>query len=474
MAALDPSVFRSYDIRGTYPDQLDEEFAYRFGRALAVEFATPRVAVGHDARLSSPVLYGALCAGLEHAGARVDAMGMCATELVYYAAGSMPELDLAVMITASHNPPEYNGFKVVKSGAEPVPAAAGLDGVRRAMEAMDVPLAPEAPAPPRTLCLEEDYLGFALELVGRVEAGGLRVVVDAGNGVAGILWELLAERLGLEPVRMNFRPDGRFPAHAPDPSRRQNLEPLVRRVRRERADIGFCYDGDADRLVVVLADGHVVNGSEMTACLADRLLAGGSMACGVAQTISRKALDYLRSHGLEPVMLPVGHAKIKKLLRAEPRMAFAGEDAGHYYYRDFFCCDSALVTTLHMLRAAAEGRLAPMIRSLPGPWHRPAREPAFSFARRADALRACRRAAASALVEFPDPVGITIERDGRILRRCAPADVEAADGVRVDYEDWWFCVRPSGTEPLARLAIEARAEELLANRSRWLCSLFET
>jgi len=148
MAALDPSVFRSYDIRGTYPDQLDEEFAYRFGRALAVEFATPRVAVGHDARLSSPVLYGALCAGLEHAGARVDAMGMCATELVYYAAGSMPELDLAVMITASHNPPEYNGFKVVKSGAEPVPAAAGLDGVRRVMEAMDVPLAPEAPAPP--------------------------------------------------------------------------------------------------------------------------------------------------------------------------------------------------------------------------------------------------------------------------------------------------------------------------------------
>ncbi len=473
MIGIDHSVFRSYDIRGTYPDQLDDQFAYLLGRALPGVLSARRVVVGHDARLSSPCLYAAFTAGLADTGAEVGGMGLCVTELVYYVMGSRPDLELGVMITASHNPPEYNGFKVVKAGGEPVPAATGLGEVWKWMEAMSVNLPADCTAPAKTVAAEADYLDFAFELVGVPDVGGLRIVVDAGNGVGGLLWEALADRLGIDPVRMNFEPDGRFPAHAPDPSQRANLEPLVQRVLQERADMGFCYDGDADRVVVVLDDGHVVDGSEMIVCIADPMLdRQASLVFGVGQTTSRKALDHFRRRGAEPVIMPVGHAKIKTLMRSTPEMAFAGEDAGHYYYSDFFCCDSSLVTTLHVLHAASEGGLKALVNSLPGPWHRPRREPAFDFPDRQEALDVCRKVAADALGRFPDAEEITCEKEGRVLRSCRPRDLRDAEGVRVDYADWWFCVRPSGTEPIVRLAVEARSESLLTDRTDSLCSLF--
>jgi phosphomannomutase len=318
-----------------------------------------------------------------------------------------------------------------------------------------------------------DYARFAFDLVGVPETGDLRVVVDPGNGVGGLLWELVTDRLGLEPIRMNFEPDGAFPAHHPDPSRLQNLEPMIQRVRREGARLGFSYDGDADRVVVVLGDGHVVDGSEMTACIAMRLLEQQpGAAFGVGQTISRKVLDFFASRGIEPVWTPVGHSKIKNLLRSRPDMIFAGEDAGHYYYRDFFCCDSSLLTTLHVLHLAAGGELEKLVASFSRPWRRPAREPAFAFSDQGTAMDVCRKVALAALERHGRPTEITCERDARLLRRCEPKDVDKCDGVRVDYADWWFCVRPSGTEPIARLALEARTEAMLAERTAELSELF--
>lgn len=484
MAQVDRRVFKSYDIRGTYPDQLDERFSYLLGRALASVLGARRVAAGHDSRLSSPSLYAALAAGLRDAKADMGGMGLCATELVYYVMGSAAErhpggpkaasgaFDLGVMVTASHNPPEYNGFKVVRAGGEPVSGAGGLDEVRRAMEAMDVGAMAGA-APPKTVAAEEEYLDFALRLVGTPQAQCLRIAVDAGNGVGGLLWEGLSCRLGVEPVRLNFEPDGRFPAHHPDPSHRQNLEQLIGAVRACRLDLGFCYDGDADRVVVALPDGHVVDGSEMIACIAERLLSRRpSPAFGVGQTTSRRALDHFRRRGVEPTIVPVGHAKIKRIMRADPEMAFAGEDAGHYYYRDFFCCDSSLITTLHVLHLAAEGRLEALVRSLPGPWVRPADGPAFAFANQAHALQVCRAVSLRILERCGAPLEMTCEREGRVVRHCTPADVEACEGVRADYADWWFCVRPSGTEPIARLALEGRSAGLLEERQRELSALF--
>lgn len=159
-------------------------------------------------------------------------------------------------------------------------------------------------------------------------------------------------------------------------------------------------------------------------------------------------------------------------MREHPQMVFAGEDAGHYYYSDFFSCDSSLITTLHLLHALSEGKLAQLVRSLPGPWHRPADEPRFGFGDKRDAAATCRRAAAEALEAWPEPVEITCERKGRVARGCSRAEIADADGIRVDYADWWFCVRPSGTEPVARLALEARDPGLLAERTRLLSDLF--
>jgi phosphomannomutase len=244
-------------------------------------------------------------------------------------------------------------------------------------------------------------------------------------------------------------------------------------VEEEGLDLGFAYDGDADRVVVVQEGGHVVDGSEMIVCIAGRLLQrDSSLLFGVGQTTSRKALDYFRKRGVAAVVVPVGHAKIKAFMRSDPQMAFAGEDAGHYYYRAFFCCDSSLITTLHLLHLAATGGLASLVRSLPGPWLRPEKEPTFGFSRQSRALEACRQVALIMLERHPEPLEVTCEEHGRILRNCSATDIEQCDGVRVDYAAWWFCVRPSGTEPLARLAIEARTPELLAKMTDIFISLF--
>ncbi len=474
MVPFDPAVVKSYDIRGTYPDQIDDEFAYLLGAALPRALPRRSAVIGHDCRLSSPALFQALARGLGAAGVRVASLGICPTELVYYAVGTSGDYDLGLMITASHNPPEYNGFKVVGPGCEPI---TGPRGLGRAFRLMQVEHPPECRAPvpaPTDVHAGPDYLEFALNLVGAPPASTLRLVVDPGNGVGGLLWDLVAPRLDCTTIRMNYEPDGTFPAHHPDPSKRANLVPLIERVAAERADAGLAYDGDADRVVVVTRDGHVVDGSEMTACIASRLLqADPGRRFGVGQTTSRKTLDYFRTRGVEPLVTPVGHAKIKDVLRAHPEVAFAGEDAGHYYYRDFFCCDSSLLTTLHLLHLLGAGELDEVIASFAGPWHRPDREPAIPFDDQEHALGVCRRVALAAVADWGAGVEITCELDGEVLRRCDPKAIEGCDGVRVDYDDWWFCVRPSGTEPIARLAVEARATALLNERTQRLLALFD-
>ena len=471
-----PGVFKPNDIRGTYPDQLDERFAYLLGRALPQVFSAAHVAVGHDARLSSPALYAALVSGLREGGAQVGALGMCPTELLYYVVGSSTDYDLAAMVTASHNPPQFNGFKFwsPRGGLQDLPRK--LRRLAETMASSRIAVVPESDAPRKGVCAEQDYVDFAVEKAGRPDgADRLKVVVDAGNGVAGLLWDRIREATGVRLVRMNFKPDGNFPAHLPDTSQAENLIPLRERVLKEGAGLGLAYDGDADRVAVVLPDGHVMDGSETAAvlcqCLA-RLHRGWRLA--VSMVLSRRALDFLCARGLEPVLVPVGHAKVKHAMRGDPGLAFAAEASGHYYYRDFFCCDSAAITTLLLLRMAARGELQEALSALPPPWHGPEREPTFPFERREDALSACNGVAESALSRFPDAQEIMCEKAWKVLRHCHPDDIQGAEGVRVDYPTWWFCVRPSGTEPKARLTVEARAREEMHERVQVLSSLFGT
>jgi phosphomannomutase len=471
---LDAGIFKSYDIRGTYPDQLNESLARLLGRALPQVFGGRRVVIGHDARLSSPALCASLAAGLRDAGAAVSSIGLCPTELVYYATSTGDRFDLGVMITASHNPPQYNGFKVVRRGGEPVWAMGGLPELREAMTQMPAAPGGREELPLRSVPAEEEYIDFALDLVGRPPVLDLRIAVDAGNGVGALLWERLARRLGCETIPLNFEPDGRFPAHHPDTTRRENLQDVIRATEEHHAALGLAFDGDADRVVAVLEDGHVVDGSEVIATVAARLRQRDpGLVFAVGQTTSRKCTEYFRALGAEPPMVPVGHAKIKAAMRAVPEMTFAGEDAGHYYYRDFFCSDSALITTLHLLHLAPNGGLARFVGSLPGPWHRPFHEPFFRFDDQDRALAVCRQAALTMLDQEPEATEITCEREGRVDRRCARADIECSDGVRVDYADWWLCVRPSGTEPIARLAVEARSPGLVEQHVASLSAMFK-
>jgi len=465
MAPFDQRVFKANDIRGAYPDELDESFAFLLGRSLGEELRVGRAAVGWDARLSSPSLGGALAAGLRAAGAQVGALGLCPIELLYHVMGSGRGFDLGVMVTASHNPPRFNGFKVVGAGAAPLTERRGLDRVRRRISVAAAPLHPRCEPPEKSVFAESDYARFAATATGAEGLGALKVVVDPGNGVGGLLWRWAGEVCAVRPIEMNFEPDGRFPAHHPNPALLENLLPLRERVLAEGADLGLAHDGDADRTVAVLGDGHVLDGGETAAALCERMF-GRAPAGRIAlsMTVSRRVLDHFRARGVEPLLVPVGHAKAKRAMRDDPSIAFAGEQSGHYFYREFHCSESSLITSLHLLNLSAAGRLRPFVAGLPGPWLAPDREPTFPLADRAEALAACRRVARAAVDAFPEPDEITCEIDWQVRRRCRPRDIDGSEGVRVDYPDWWFCIRPSGTEPLIRLSLESRTAERLEEK----------
>lgn len=470
---FDGQIFKPNDIRGTYPDQVNEGFAHMLGCSLVEVLGAKRVALGRDCRLSSPALCGALAGGVRSAGAEVGALDLCPVELLYYLMGQTNEFDLAVMVTASHNPAQFNGFKVVAAGGEPIGERNGLKALRRWIASSPAASPGPIATPEKSLFLEEDYLNYAVCAAGLPDARGLVVVVDPGNGTGGLLWRGLSDALGIEPIQMNFEPDGRFPSHDPNPALLENVIPLRDRVVQEGADIGFAYDGDADRTVAVLGDGHIMDGSETMVALLEQLLQSHrSDRCAVSMVTGRKALDFIRARGVEPLIVPVGHAKVKALMKSDPGIGFAGEQSGHYFYREFYCCESSLITTLRLLHLCAAGRLESLVEGLPGPWLAPAKEPAFRFDHREDALSACRTAARAGIQMFPAPLEVMCECDWQVRRRCALADIEQAEAIRVDYRDWWFCVRPSGTEPLARLSVEARSEQELETKLAALCELF--
>jgi len=474
MVSFDPEILKSNDIRGTYPHQFDEDFARLLGRTLPGVTNATRIAVGYDARISSPSLCASLVAGLRETGAEVGTLGMCPTELLYYVLGGSDDYDLGVMVTASHNPPEFNGFKVCGPNAEPISRQSGLQKAVDTIYSMEAPSAGGVPEPVKSISAEEDYVEYALDYTGYPEPADFRVVIDPGNGVGGLLWEYLEDETGIEPIRMNFEPDGRFPAHLPDITKQENMAALRKKVLDTGADLGLAYDGDADRVRAVLANGHVMDGSETGAALGLQIVHDHpAKQMAVSMAASRAVMDFLEDNDCVPLLVPVGHAKIKGVMRSTPSLVFAAESSGHFYYRDFHFCDSALISTLLLLQMAAAGELQPVAHDVEKTWHSPAESPKFEFEVWEEALQSCRHVAHRALERFPDPEEIICERDWKVDRECGEEDIEAADGVRVDYADWWFCVRPSGTEPLARLTVEARTRQQANERQKALSQFFD-
>jgi phosphomannomutase len=437
---LDPKVFKAYDVRGIYPSELDEEGAYAIGRAYVEEFGSERIAVGRDMRISAPAMAAAAIRGAVDGGAEVVDLGLVGTEMVYFAVGHL-DLDGGIAVTASHNPKEYTGMKIVRRGALPVGGESGLLDVRdRAMAGTWHRTGPLGKVEDADIW--PAYVDRVLSFVDLGALRSLRVVVDAANGMAGAMLPPVLQRLaGIEAVRCYFEPDGSFPNHEPNPLLPENREFIVQRTTAEGADFGVAFDGDADRCFFVDDTGEFVAGDFVTALLAESVLEKDAGAKVIYDVRASWAVpDTIERAGGVPLVNRVGHAFIKQRMREEDA-AFGGEVSGHYYFRDFFQADSGVIPFLLMLELVSKKaqKLSEILQ--------PFRERYFITG------------------ELNTPVpDVTAKLEELERRFAAEGSVSHLDGVSVDAEEWHFNVRPSNTEPLLRLNLEARSEELMEQK----------
>jgi phosphomannomutase len=435
---LNPSAFKAYDVRGVYPTDLDEEGAYAIGRAFVEQFDARRIAVGRDMRLSSPSMARAVIEGAADGGADVIDVGLVGTEMVYFAVGEL-DLDGGVMVTASHNPKEYTGMKIVRRGALPVGGESGLLDVRdRAVAGF-----PE-PQPRGTVEQRDLYPAFVEKVLSFVDVEAirpLRVVIDAANGMAGMMLPPVLERLPIEAVRCYFEPDGSFPNHEPNPLLPENREFIVRKAREEGADLGVAYDGDADRCFFVDDTGEFVPGDFVTALLAQAILEKQGPGKVIYDVRASWAVpETIERAGGTALMNRVGHAYIKHRMRKEDAV-FGGEVSAHYYFRDFSQADSGVVPFLLMLELISkQGRKLSEILE-------PYRSRYFITG------------------EINSTVADAELKLQELEERFGPEGTAShLDGLSVVSDDWHFNVRASNTEPLLRLNLEARSQELMERK----------
>jgi phosphomannomutase len=437
---LDPSVFKAYDVRGLYPSQLDEEGAYRIGRAYVEHFEPRRIAVGRDMRLSSATMAEAAVEGAADGGAHVLDLGLVGTEMLYYAVGEL-DLDGGICVTASHNPKEYTGMKIVRRGALPVGGDSGLDAVRTRAERGFDPVVQRGDV--RSEDVWEGFVEKVLSFVDPASIRPLRVVVDAANGMAGVMLPPVLERLPqLDVVRCYFEPDGSFPNHEPNPLLPENREFIVRTVQEERADLGVAYDGDADRCFFVDDAGEFVPGDFATALIAETMLRrtpGGKVIYDVRA--SWAVPETIRHAGGVPLVNRVGHAFIKQRMRKEDAV-FAGEVSAHYYFRDFSQADTGVVPFLLVLDLLSEKRA------------------------RLSEILVPFRSRFFLTGEINTPVADVPLKLQELKERYTAAGgrVSHLDGISIEFDEWHFNVRPSNTEPLLRLNLEALSEDLMVEK----------
>jgi phosphomannomutase len=437
---LDASVFKAYDVRGVYPTELDEDGAYRIARAYAAQFEPRDVAVGHDMRLSAPAMYDAVVNGVADAGTDVAQLGLVGTEMLYHAVAELA-LDGGICVTASHNPKEYTGMKIVRRGALPVGGDSGLAEIRALAEAGFAPT--ERRGDVRREDVWPSFVDKVLSFVDVDAIRPLRVVVDAANGMAGVMLPPVLERLPqLDVVRCYFEPDGSFPNHEPNPLLPENREFIVAKVTEERADLGVAYDGDADRCFFVDDTGEFVPGDFVTALLAEAVLAGSPGEKVIYDVRASWAVpETIERAGGVPLVNRVGHAFIKQRMRAEDAV-FAGEVSAHYYFREFSQADTGVVPFVVMLELISRSGTA--LSELLYPY----RERFFLTG------------------EINTPVADVPLKLQELKERYSAAGgrVSHLDGISIEFDDWHFNVRPSNTEPLLRLNLEALSEELMTEK----------
>ncbi len=438
------SVFKAYDVRGTVPDEFGPEIAYRVGWATAHHLRAKRIAVGRDARESSPAIATAVMSGIATAGAELVDLGLVSTPMLYFGVERLA-LDAGVMVTASHNPAQYNGLKICREHAIPVGGESGLREIAALCER--APAASERAPSPEVVDLREAYVEHVRSVGDRCEP--LRVAIDCGNGMAAVGLEPLLEHMPLRVERLYFEPDGRFPNHPADPLNAENLRDLIGAVIRCDADLGVAFDGDADRAIFVDEKGAPVSSDLMTALLARvQLERHGPGPVLYDLRSSRATPEAIRDAGGTPERSRVGHSFIKARMR-EVGAVFGGELSGHFYFRftPTLVADDGVAAFAALLDLMARER-KPL----------------------SELLRPLRRYAASGeinrrVADVPGLLAVMEERyrDGEIAH---------LDGLSVDYPDWWFNLRPSNTEPLVRLNLEAKtAAAMSEHRDRILAEI---
>lgn len=443
-----PDIFKAYDIRGLVETELSPDFAFAvglaFARFLEVKREPSTVIIGEDMRPSSPELAEAFSAGVTSNGTNVIRIGLASTDLLYFAAGSknLP----GAMFTASHNPAAYNGIKLCLSGARPIGKETGLQTIEKFVR-QGMPVAMRPPGVETNEDLLQAYADHLHKLVSCKGNRRLKIVIDAGNGMAGFTAPAIFDRLGAEIIPLYFELDGNFPNHEANPIDPANLRDLQRVVLAEKADIGLAFDGDADRCFLVDENGETVDPSLLTALIASRELVKHPGATIIHSLISsRTVVEVINEFGGVPVRSRVGHSYIKSLM-AETGAVFGGEHSGHFYFKDFWRADSGALAALHALAALGESDQTLSQRLVPFKRYVASGEVNSQVANSAEVIKVIREKYA-ALSEF---------------------EIDELDGLTISTKSWWFNVRASNTEPLLRLNVEAdTAANMVAHRDQLL------
>jgi len=436
---IDPAIFKAYDVRGIYGQDLNDEIAYRIGRAAALYLQVPEIAVGRDMRLSSPQLAAAIIQGITDQGVNAIDLGMTTTDELYFAVGKF-NYAAGVMITASHNPGKYNGMKFCRAQAFPISLESGLADIR------DLAIRGEFPEPSNKgqviqRDVTEEYISHALSFIDVSKIKPLKVVIDAGNGMAGLVMPRVFKHLPCTLIPLYFELDGNFPNHPASPIEPENMEDLQKKVRETGADLGAAFDGDADRMFPVDEHGDVVDGSMVTAIVSQSLLRkqpGSTILYNLI--VSKSVPELVQKMGANAVRTRVGHSYIKAEMR-RLNAIFGGEHSGHFYFRDNWFADSGLIALLITLELVSiEGK---PLSELLKPLDKGVRSGEIN----------------STVNDVQGKLQALEEHFGKQAQ-----SVDHLDGITLDFGDWWFNVRPSNTEPLLRLNVEANSRELMEQK----------
>lgn len=444
---FDRNIFKAYDIRGIVPDQLTAEIAYRIGNSLARQLKPTSIAVGRDMRLSSEEMFDALTAGIMDHGVDVVDLGMVSTDALYFAVGKYG-YDGGVMITASHNPGNYNGFKVCRHGAVPLSGSEGLDAVAEDVAADRIEKAGSRGSMARK-DIGRDFAAHVLSFVDPTAIKPFSIAIDAGNGMAGLTLPPVFEKLPCRITPLYYEPDGAFPNHVPNPIEPENLADLQKAMKASGADLGVAFDGDADRMFLLDRDGKPLGGDMVTALVADNILSRSPGETILYNLICSRAVpELIKRRGGTPVRTRVGHAIIKPLMKKH-NAVFGGEHSGHFYFRDNWFADSGLIALMVCLEllSKTDRDLRDILKEI-DPYVRSG--------------------------EINSRVGSIDEKTEAVAETFADGEADRLDGLTIHYPDWWFNLRPSNTEPLLRLNVEAANQELLDDKVKKLLEIIRS